>query len=154
MNILIRQATIDDVQTLLDINFSSFEANATYDPYIDMNWTHTDNAKKYFQKAITAEGYYAIVAFADDTPVGFLFLGPKQLTYRTVKMIELDILAVLPRYRSQGVGKMLVDEAKRWAKSKGYQTIYASSYYMNTRSHRFYEREGFSLIDVGLEVTL
>jgi GNAT superfamily N-acetyltransferase len=154
MNIIIRKAVIEDLSSLLAINYSSFEANAQYDPYIDMNWIHSRNAQWHFRKAITKEGHYAIVAEVDGKSVGFLFLSPKRYTYRKVKMIELDIVAVLPKYRSQGVGEKLLDEAKQWAKGEGYQTIYVSSYYNNKRAVSFYTREGFSPIDIAFELTL
>jgi len=154
MNITIRKAIKNDIKTLLDINYSSFEANATYDPYIDINWVHTDDAKDYFMRAITKKGYYASVAEVEGKAVGMLFLCPKELSYRTVKMIELDILAVLPAYRCQRVGKMLIEDAKIWAKKNGYQTIYALSYSKNMRAIDFYKREGFTSIDTGLEFSL
>jgi GNAT superfamily N-acetyltransferase len=154
MNIYIRKALRSDIQDLLRINHSSFEANASYDRYIDMNWIHTRDAKWHFLKSVTKDGYYSIVAEIDNKPVGFLILSPKKYSYRTVKMIELDILAVLPEYRSGGVGKSLIDEAKRWARENGYQTIYASSYFKNERAVNFYTREGFTSLALDLEFTL
>ena len=95
-----------------------------------------------------------MIAEAEGTPVGFLILGPKQYAYRKVKMIELDILAVLPEYRSKGIGSARVASAKQWAKEHGYQTMYASSYIKNDRSVEFYKRQGFAPIDIALETTL
>lgn len=154
MDITIRQATIDDIPMLLGINFSSFEANAGFDKYIDMNWIHTDNAKKHFTTAITDKDHYAIVAEEEGKPIGFITLAPKELAYRTVKTIELDILAVLPDYRSKGIGSLLLNEVKEWAKGKGYTTMMVSSYSKNNRAIEFYQREGFETIDISLEYEL
>ena len=154
MNITIRKAAKEDLDTLLTINYSSFEANAVYDPHIDMNWIHTEDARQHFLDAITKDGYYSIVAEKDGKPVGFLFLGPKQYPYSKVKMIELDIMAVLPAYRSQGVGAKLLENAKQWAKNKGYQSLYVSSYIKNVRAVSFYTSKGFSPIDIELEMAL
>jgi predicted N-acetyltransferase YhbS len=118
MNVTIRKATIADLQILLDINYSSFEANAIYDPYIDMNWIHTEDAKKCFQASIAKAGHYTIIAEVDKKPVGFLVLSPKRLTYRKVKMIELNILAVMPGYQCKHIGATLIAAAKKWAKSR------------------------------------
>jgi len=154
MNITIRKATIEDIPVMLDINHTSFEANESYDPYIIKDWINTQDAKDYFTRAITRDGYYATVAEINGKSVGILFLCPKELSYRTVKMIELDILAILPSYRCQGIGKKLLEDAKIWVKQHGYHTIYASSYSKNTRAIAFYSREGFTPIDVGLEISL
>mgnify|MGYP001615663884 CR=1 FL=1 len=154
MNIFIRQATIKDVPTLLAINLSSFNANATYDSHIDMNWVHTDHAKNHFVKAVSELGHYTIIAEVEDKVVGFLMLGPKHLVHRKVKMIELDILAILPKFRSKGIGAKLMDHAKRWAREQGYETMYASSYIKNDRAVDFYKKQGFATIDISLEMEL
>lgn len=154
MNMTIRRANREDVALLRRINLSSFEANAAYDPYIDMNWVNTPNAEKLFTDAVTKDDHYTVIAEIDGTPAGFLILGPKQYEYRKVKMIELDILALLPKHRSQGIGAALVANAKQWAKEHGYQTMYVSSYIANDRSVEFYKKQGFTPIDISLEITL
>lgn len=154
MDITIRQAKIEDIDVLLGINLSSFESNAAYDKYIDMNWVNTDHAKKLFTTAITDEDHYTIMAEAEGKAIGFLLLAPKELTYRTGKTIELEILAVLPQYRSKGVGSQLVAKAKERAKATGNTTIMVSSYSKNDRAIEFYKREGFEIIDVSLEYEL
>jgi GNAT superfamily N-acetyltransferase len=154
MNISIRRASEHDIETLLAINQSSFEANKHYDQFIDMNWIHTQHALKLFTDAVSNDGYYTSIAEVDNQPAGFLMLGPKHLTYRTVKMIELEILAVLPEFRSKGIGKLLLENAKEWARSTGYQTMYVTSYSKNARAITFYNREHFAPVDTGLEVIL
>ena len=154
MNVTIRKAILGDIATLRAINLSSFEANGMFDPFIDMNWVNTSKAEKLFSDSVTKDDHYTVMAEVDGNPVGFLILGPKQYAYRTVRMIELDILAVLPEYRSKGIGSALVANAKQWAKECGYQTMYASSYIKNVRAVEFYKREGFAPIDISLELTL
>ena len=154
MNVTIRQATIADLDLLLGINLSSFEANAGFDRYIDMNWVHTDHARKLFTKAITDKNHHTIVAEAEGKMIGFLMLQPKELPYRTAKTIELEILAVLPEYRSMRVGSQLITKAKEWAKTKGCTTMMVSSYSKNARAIEFYKREGFETVDISLELDL
>ena len=56
----------------------------------------------------------------------------------------LNELYVVPAYRSEGVGKMLLDEAKTLGESRGWQrmevTTPGDEY---DKTLRFYEREGF-----------
>jgi GNAT superfamily N-acetyltransferase len=154
MNVTIRKAITGDLQTLMDINYASFEANVTYDKYFNMNWFQSDDARECFLEEITEKGNHTIIADVDGKPVGFLVLRPKRFLYRTVKMIELDILAVIPEYQSKRIGVALMDAAKIWAKEQGYHTIYATPYIKNERAIEFYKREGFSPIDMSLELTL
>ena len=51
-------------------------------------------------------------------------------------------LAVSPDYRSQGVGKALLDAAKAWARERGATHLELDSAESRVDAHRFYEREG------------
>ena len=63
-------------------------------------------------------------------------------------------MGVLPEYRSKGIGRLLVDKAKEWARSVNATKLYVSAYWGNTGARNFYEREGFEPIDQGLEIGL
>ncbi|MBI5449247.1 GNAT family N-acetyltransferase [Candidatus Gottesmanbacteria bacterium] len=154
MNAVIRKGTVHDIELLRRINLSSFESNKDFDPHIDMNWAKSDAATAVFTDALTKNGYLVLIAELKGVPVGFLVLSPKHYSYRTVRMIELNILAVLPAYRSKGIGTVLTDYAKQWAKDEGYETMDVSVYTKNQRAIHFYERQGFSHIDVTLEIDL
>jgi GNAT superfamily N-acetyltransferase len=54
----------------------------------------------------------------------------------------VEDLAVSPEYRSQGVGKALLDRAKEWARERGGTHLELDSADSRTDAHRFYEREG------------
>jgi GNAT superfamily N-acetyltransferase len=48
---------------------------------------------------------------------------------------------VSPEHRSEGVGKDLLDEAKRWGRERGATHLELDSGVARTDAHRFYERE-------------
>jgi GNAT superfamily N-acetyltransferase len=54
----------------------------------------------------------------------------------------VEDLAVSPGHRSQGVGKKLLDAAKRWARERGATHLELDSSDARADAHRFYEREG------------
>jgi GNAT superfamily N-acetyltransferase len=54
----------------------------------------------------------------------------------------VEDLAVSPEHRSQGVGKALLDEAKRWGAERGATHLELDSGEARVEAHRFYEREG------------
>lgn len=151
MDITIREATLEDISTLLQINLSSFEANATYDPHIDMNWVHSDHARKHFTEAVTKEDRFSLIGEAGGVSIGYIILEPKNINYRTAKTVELSNMAVLPDYRSSGVGALLMQSAKEWVKEHGYQTIMVNAYITNDRAVAFYKKHGFAPIDISLE---
>lgn len=154
MEITFRQATSQDIDILKSINYTSFEVNADFDPYIDMDWVHSDAAHTYFTDAVTKEQHYTLIAEVDGTPAGYIILHPKIISYRKAKTLEIGIIAVLPQYRSGGIGSQLVGEAKKWAKDQGYDTLFVNSYIGNERALKFYKHQGFSPIDISLETDL
>ena len=53
----------------------------------------------------------------------------------------VEDLAVSPDHRSQGVGKVLLDAAKEWARDRGATHLELDSGDSRADAHRFYERE-------------
>lgn len=54
----------------------------------------------------------------------------------------VEDLAVSPEYRSQGVGKALLEAAKEWGRERGATHLELDSGEDRADAHRFYEREG------------
>jgi GNAT superfamily N-acetyltransferase len=49
-------------------------------------------------------------------------------------------------HRRQGIGRMLIERAEKWAKSQGCSIVRLWSSATRTESHRFYERLGYTNI--------
>ena len=87
-------------------------------------------------------------AYADDTPIGFLYL--KETGRHTV---ELAVMGVLKEYHRQGVGRKLFAEAKNEAKRLGYsfiqvKTVQMGRYEIYDDTNRFYLSLGFKELEV------
>lgn len=88
------------------------------------------------------------------SPVGTVLAAKRNLQLVGFCTIYLDIesvrfgqrawvedLAVHPEYRSQGIGKLVLNSAKEWAKSTGATHLTLESSVRRLDAHRFYERE-------------
>lgn len=64
--------------------------------------------------------------------------------FYTALHIEISGFVVDELHRSQGIGSLLMDEVKRWAKRKDITIIRLRANVLRKDAHRFYEREGFS----------
>jgi GNAT superfamily N-acetyltransferase len=53
----------------------------------------------------------------------------------------VEDLAVHPGHRSRGIGKLLLDQAKDWARTRGATHLELDSAEARAAAHRFYERE-------------
>jgi ribosomal protein S18 acetylase RimI-like enzyme len=55
-------------------------------------------------------------------------------------------LAVQPESQGKGVGKLLLQHAEEWAKSKGFTSIRLDAYTANPNAIKMYERAGYSTV--------
>jgi GNAT superfamily N-acetyltransferase len=62
------------------------------------------------------------------------------------KYAEPDNVVVLPEYRSQGVGKLLINWIENYAREQGCEVMELNAYTTNERAHQFWKSEGFQII--------
>ena len=59
---------------------------------------------------------------------------------------EINGLVIDEKYRGKGVGKLLIEKVKQWAKEKGNDTLSLHCNVKRTGAHLFYEHLGFKEI--------
>src|ERR1700739_2616936 len=59
------------------------------------------------------------------------------------KYLEIDNFVVAKEYRSQSIGKLLINWMLNEAKESNCQTVLLDAYVENFKAHKFYYREGF-----------
>lgn len=57
---------------------------------------------------------------------------------------EIKAVVVEENSRGNGVGRALITSVEKWAKTYHLHTIYLSCNILRTRTHKFYQREGFT----------
>ncbi len=92
--------------------------------------------------------HIALLALDDEgDPAGVITLAESVSLYAGGKIGAINELYVLPEFRSEGVGKLLLDAAKDLASANGWRRLEVTTpgdEYERTR--HFYEREGFMQI--------
>jgi ribosomal protein S18 acetylase RimI-like enzyme len=66
--------------------------------------------------------------------------------------VTIEDLAVDPIWRERGIGRALIEEAERWARSAGARCVWLETQNVNAPAIAFYRRAGFRLC--GLDDTL
>ena len=96
-----------------------------------------------YQDNLNDNNFYGIVAEKDNIITGVLI---SRLISRLVKskdILFVDDLIVNKDYRSNGIGKLLLQSAIDYAVEKNCEVIELTSYITNKNSHRFYGNNGF-----------
>ena len=150
----IRPAKIEEIEALQKLNQESFVDNVKYDPDLMMDWAMSDKGKAHFTKIFENPDSRCFVADDAGVLVGFIVLSEKSADIRKSRCCEINDVGVTPAYQSKGVGSLLIQKAIVWAKERGYQKMYVSCYFANTRGVAFYRKNGLSEIDLDLEMDL
>ena len=127
----IRLAKIDDLKDI-------------YDLICDMENTQLDYKKfeQIFIRYLENENFYSIVAEEDDLIIACLNLRIEYQLHHVEKIVEIMELAVKKEYRSKGVGKKLLDKARKISKDNNCLQIEVCCNQIRKKAHKFYQREG------------
>jgi GNAT superfamily N-acetyltransferase len=90
----------------------------------------------------TGEHVVFVAQAADGTIAGWI----GAFVYRCVEAdarVEISGLVVDERFRSQAVGKFLLERAEAWAREQGCTAASLRSNVIRERAHAFYERQGY-----------
>lgn len=91
----------------------------------------------------------AILAQVDGEIVGFVDLRLRDYAEgaTTSPVGYIEGWYVLPQFRKQGVGKLLVKAGEAWAKRKGAREMGSDTWLENTRSHTAHKRLGYTEVE-------
>jgi len=151
MQVIIREVTTDTIHQLKKEG-SSFEINSklvlsaengkisytiiNIAPYIKKYWDEEFDSSSY----IDNPDKIAFFACLEDVPIGQIRVQKHWNSYAYIEDI-----AVEPEYRGQGVGRVLMEQAIAWAKSKGFPGMMLETQDNNVAGCRLYASCGFKL---------
>jgi len=93
------------------------------------------------RRALASDTAVVLIAVLDGEVVGLCTAYDDIESVRFGRRVWVEDLAVDPERRSLGIGKQLLDEAKRWARARGATHLELDSAETRVDAHRFYERE-------------
>jgi PhnO protein len=98
-----------------------------------------------------ASAYVAcFIAELEGVATGMITCHIQPLLHHTALVAEIQEMFVDPKFRSQQIGKALMNRVVEFAKSKGAIQLEVTSRATRESAHRFYEREGFEKSHVKL----
>jgi len=154
----IRTATTDDFKIIAGLNKRLFieEAKNGHDDILDQDWPDSSEGTDYYLKVLYDPEYIVFIAQNENQEsLGYLIgTGKSKYSYRIQKVGELENMYIVPKVRNQGLGSELIGHYKKWLKEQGIQRVYVSAYAKNEKAIKFYENNGFSKLDIGLETII
>lgn len=107
-------------------------------------------------EAITADGNHElIVAELDGQVVGTLQLTfLPSLSYQGRTRAQVESVRVQQRFRSQGIGAVMMEWVIERARQRGCHLMQLTSHDSRKDAHRFYERLGFKKSHIGMKRNL
>lgn len=108
------------------------------DLYLDNAIGGAKNREKFLKFNITSTLDYIIVAYHEDLPVGCAALRKY-----SDSNIELKRVFVIPSYRKQNIGGMMLEHLIIWARNVSFQKIILETGEFLAESIKLYKRYGF-----------
>jgi len=136
MRIEVRPAVSNEVERVLGMYEWLFAPPGSLPPGWD-----PEHARDALGEAISAADSVVLVAEHGPDLLGFATAYLDLNSVRFGRRCWVEDLAVSPGHRSQGVGKALLDAAKKWARGRGATHLELDSGEARADAHRFYERE-------------
>jgi GNAT superfamily N-acetyltransferase len=102
---------------------------------------------------MTGTAYKCVAAFMGEKIIGICGLW-ESVRFYSGRQIEVDNVIVDEDYRSQQVGKKLMEWVYGYARETGCNTVELNTYVGNPRSHKFYYNEGFVILGFHMQKTL
>ena len=95
-------------------------------------------------RQLNSERYYCLVAEKDMKLLAVMNLRFEEQLHHSECIAEIMEFAVNSAYRSQGVGKQMLEKAAQIAESYGCVQMEAACNQLRADAHRFYLREGMN----------
>lgn len=139
LNIIIREANTNDIHALACL-------------MTELGYPTNDNEMATrFQNISPHPDYKTVLALVDEQVVGMAGLSKHFFFEKNGPYIRIVALVVSKEYRNQGVGKIFLQEAEKFARESGAKAIILNSGNREERkaAHKFYERNGYECKSLG-----
>ncbi len=110
--------------------------------------------KKIFNDKLENEKNYFILAKNDNNAIGFLNLSIDYQLHHKNKVATIEELIVSYKFRNNGIGKLLINNAIKYAKNNNCELIELTSNFSREKAHNFYIKNGFKKISYKFKMDL
>lgn len=149
-NVIIRKATLDDLFEIQNLNNLLFKLEKeNFDPTLVEDWPLSADGKNYFKELI--ENNFVVVAIINNEIVGYLAGSINEKgSYEEIQYGEVNNMFIKSECRGYGLGKMLINEFKKYCSSNSINNLVVTASAKNVNAIEFYKRNGFDDFNITL----
>ena len=139
--IKIRQAIINDLETLFKFEQGVIEAERPFDPTLKC-----DHINYYdLPEMINSNNVELLVAEIDSIIVGsgYARIEESRIFHKHLNHAYLGFMYVLPEYRGKGINSKIIYALQSWALSKNIKELRLDVYFDNLQAIKAYKKIGF-----------
>ena len=153
-NIIIRRATINDVNYIQNLNNELFKLEKEkYDTTLVLNWPLTQEGKEYFEELINNQ--YVIVVAIENNIIGYLAGSiNKKCSYEAIQYGEINNMFIKEEYRRYGIGRKLINSFKDYCRSNNINNLKVVATSKNRNAIDFYKKNGFDNFNLTLTMNM
>ena len=129
---MIRKLELKDLEEVFELLDELYENKIDYSIF----------TQKY-KSILKDNNFYGIVAIEDNKVVGVHISRVINRLAKKKNILFIDDLIINGKYRNKGIGKLLIQDATTYAKSKDCGALELTSMIENVNVHKFYENNGF-----------
>ena len=102
-----------------------------------------DEAEQRLGEIMSHTDHVLLVAESDGRAAGWIQVSRTRI-FESARQAEIAGLVVEQAMRGRGIGRLLVEEAARWARDNGCDALRVRTNVVREDAQRFYRREGFA----------
>ena len=140
-NIIIRIATLDDIDSLLIFEQGVVTAERPFDSTIKKEYTLYYD----IEQMIQADHIQLLVAELNNELIGCGYARIEQAKHylQHTQHAYLGFMYVAPEHRGNGINKLVMKELFKWSQSKNINEMRLDVYHENVAAIKAYEKAGF-----------
>lgn len=133
-NVIIRKAAPDDLQAVYMLICKLENDTLEYGPF-----------QQIFEESLQDPDCFYFVAESEMNTVGFISLHIQQLLHHCGAVGEIQEFFIREDVRGKGIGRLLMNEVKKYAATKNVKSLEVTSNKKRTENVKVYEHLGFRL---------
>lgn len=151
-SILIRPASLNDLEVLLEFEQGVIEAEKPLDPFLKSEKINYYNIKELI---ISKEIQLLVATFGKEiVGSGYLRIENSRHYHRNPLHGYIGFMFVKPNFRGKRISGLILESLKSWGKEKNLKELRLDAYSNNPSAIKSYERFGFikSLVNMRMDI--